>query len=147
MSKASAFVLAVLVTLPLAAAPPKPAPQEVRYGFLFSGNRAGEAVATVEANGDRVYTFEFNDRGRVPSLRPPGHHEAPGTRGGAGRDLAGHAATRGKRAVVWRKRAAAADDGEMSRDNGPSSGENAPPLRTTRRRLRTTRRCLEKTVP
>ena len=66
MSKASAFVLAVLVSLPLAAAPPKSAPQEVRYGFLFSGNRAGEAVGSVEANGDRVYTFEFNDRGRGP---------------------------------------------------------------------------------
>jgi amidohydrolase family protein len=66
MSKASAFVLAVLVSLPLAAAPPPPAPHEVRYGFLFSGNRAGEAVGSVEANGDRVYTFEYNDRGRGP---------------------------------------------------------------------------------
>ena len=65
MPRASAFVLALLASLPLAAAPPA-APQEVRYGFLFSGNKAGEAVSRVEADGGRVFTFEFNDRGRGP---------------------------------------------------------------------------------
>jgi hypothetical protein len=67
MSKVSALGL-LLASLPLAAAAPAPqaAPQEVRYTFLFSGNKAGEAVSRVEANGERLYTFEFNDRGRGP---------------------------------------------------------------------------------
>ncbi len=42
-------------------------PREIHYGFLFSGNRAGSAASRVEADGTRVYTFEFNDRGRGPS--------------------------------------------------------------------------------
>ncbi|HEY7213417.1 MAG TPA: amidohydrolase family protein [Thermoanaerobaculia bacterium] len=56
----------LLAALPLAAAAPQPAPREVRYNFLFAGNKAGEAVSRLEANGERVYTFEFNDRGRGP---------------------------------------------------------------------------------
>jgi imidazolonepropionase-like amidohydrolase len=39
-------------------------PKEIHYGFLFSGNRAGSAASRVEADGTRVDTFEFNDRGR-----------------------------------------------------------------------------------
>lgn len=42
-------------------------PQEIHYGFLFSGNRAGSASSRVEEDGTLVYTFEFNDRGRGPS--------------------------------------------------------------------------------
>ncbi|HEV8580164.1 MAG TPA: amidohydrolase family protein [Thermoanaerobaculia bacterium] len=66
MPKFSALFFLALASLSLIATAPSPAPQEVRYGFLFSGNRAGEAVSRVEANGERVYTFEFNDRGRGP---------------------------------------------------------------------------------
>ncbi|HEV2851569.1 MAG TPA: amidohydrolase family protein [Thermoanaerobaculia bacterium] len=57
--------LAVLVLTALVSATPALA-QETRYPFLFSGNRAGEAVSRVEPDGTRVYTFEFNDRGRGP---------------------------------------------------------------------------------
>src|SRR5687767_12577244 len=60
MSKLRALVLAALVSLTPAFA------QETRYAFLFAGNPAGEAVSRVEADGTRVYTFEFNDRGRGP---------------------------------------------------------------------------------
>src|SRR5262245_27110536 len=66
MSRLRILCLVLLAALPLAAADPPPAPQEVRFIFLFSGNKAGEAVSRVEANGERVYTFEFNDRGRGP---------------------------------------------------------------------------------
>ncbi|HKI05521.1 MAG TPA: amidohydrolase family protein [Thermoanaerobaculia bacterium] len=68
MPKSRVFVLAALAPLILAHASPAatPAPKEVRYGFLSSGNPAGEAVTRFEANGERVYTFEFNDRGRGP---------------------------------------------------------------------------------
>jgi imidazolonepropionase-like amidohydrolase len=41
-------------------------PSATRYVLLLSGNRAGEAVTRVEPGGERVYTFEFNDRGRGP---------------------------------------------------------------------------------
>jgi imidazolonepropionase-like amidohydrolase len=44
-----------------------PEEREIHYGFLFSGNRAGSAASRVEPDGTRVYTFEFNDRGRGPS--------------------------------------------------------------------------------
>src|SRR5262245_32333409 len=62
MRSLHAFLVLFLAAFSLAAADP----QEVRYGFLFAGNRAGEAVSRVEAGGERVYTFEFNDRGRGP---------------------------------------------------------------------------------
>src|SRR5882724_3554752 len=39
-------------------------PEEIHYGFLFSGNRAGSGSSRREADGTRVYSFEFNDRGR-----------------------------------------------------------------------------------
>jgi len=66
MSRLRTLCLVLLAALPLGAASPEPAPQEVRYTFLFSGNRAGEAVSHVAASGESVYTFEFNDRGRGP---------------------------------------------------------------------------------
>jgi imidazolonepropionase-like amidohydrolase len=66
MSRARAFFVVLLAILPLTAAAPQPAPQEVRFNFLFSGNKAGEAVSRLGANGERVYTYEFNDRGRGP---------------------------------------------------------------------------------
>ena len=43
------------------------APDEIHYGFLFSGNHAGSAVTRVEKDGTLVCTFEFNDRGRGPN--------------------------------------------------------------------------------
>jgi imidazolonepropionase-like amidohydrolase len=45
----------------------RPGAREIHYGFLFSGNRAGSASSRVEPDGTRVYTFEFNDRGRGPN--------------------------------------------------------------------------------
>ncbi len=42
-------------------------PQEIHYGLLFGGNRAGSAASRVEEDGTLAYTFEFNDRGRGPS--------------------------------------------------------------------------------
>ena len=60
MSKLHAFLLATVLCVPTIHA------QETRYAFLFAGNPAGEAVSRVEADGTRVYTFEFNDRGRGP---------------------------------------------------------------------------------
>jgi imidazolonepropionase-like amidohydrolase len=41
-----------------------PEPEEIHYGFLFSGNPAGSASSRVEADGTVVEAFEFNDRGR-----------------------------------------------------------------------------------
>ncbi len=43
-----------------------PAPGEIRYGFLFSGNLTGSATTRRDADGSLVCTFEFNDRGRGP---------------------------------------------------------------------------------
>ncbi len=63
MPKLHALVLAALVSLSPAVAQDT---QETRYAFLFAGNPAGEGVSRVEADGTRVYTFEFNDRGRGP---------------------------------------------------------------------------------
>lgn len=60
MSKLCAFLLATVLSLSSVHA------QETRYAFIFAGNQAGEAVSKVEANGSRVYTFEFTDRGRGP---------------------------------------------------------------------------------
>src|SRR5947199_178884 len=40
--------------------------QETRYTFLFSGNKAGSLVTRVQPDGERICTFEFNDRGRGP---------------------------------------------------------------------------------
>ncbi|HEX3557160.1 MAG TPA: amidohydrolase family protein [Thermoanaerobaculia bacterium] len=57
-------ILALLAGLAPAAG--AAAPQEVRYTFLFSGNKAGSLVTRVEPDGERVCTFEFNDRGRGP---------------------------------------------------------------------------------
>jgi hypothetical protein len=42
-------------------------PEEIHYGYLFSGNRAGSASSRQEADGSRVYSFEYNDRGRGPN--------------------------------------------------------------------------------
>jgi hypothetical protein len=42
------------------------AAQEVKYVFILAGNLAGVAVSKLEADGTRVYDFEFNDRGRGP---------------------------------------------------------------------------------
>jgi hypothetical protein len=60
MSKLRAFAIAALLSLSSVHA------QETRYVFLFAGNPAGEAVSRVEADGTRVDTFEFTDRGRGP---------------------------------------------------------------------------------
>src|SRR5436853_5544356 len=57
-------ILALLAGLAPAAG--APAPQETRYTFLFSGNKAGLLVTRVQPDGERVCTFEFNDRGRGP---------------------------------------------------------------------------------
>jgi imidazolonepropionase-like amidohydrolase len=56
----------VLVVLAVLAIPSPAAGQETRYTFLFSGNKAGTAVTRILPDGERVFTFEFNDRGRGP---------------------------------------------------------------------------------
>ncbi len=43
-------------------------PEEIHYGFLFSGNRAGSGSSRREGDGTRVYSFEFNDRGRGSNI-------------------------------------------------------------------------------
>jgi hypothetical protein len=63
MLKTCVHVLAVLAAL---AIPSSAAGQETRYTFLFSGNKAGTAVTRILPDGERVFTFEFNDRGRGP---------------------------------------------------------------------------------
>jgi len=68
MLKACVHVLAVLVVLAALAVPSPAAGQETRYTFIFAGNKAGTAVTRVLPDGERVFTFEFNDRGRGPSL-------------------------------------------------------------------------------
>lgn len=39
---------------------------EVRYTYLFSGNKAGEATTRAVSPGEWLFTFEYNDRGRGP---------------------------------------------------------------------------------
>jgi hypothetical protein len=53
---------------PAAAAAPAARAGESRYLFLLAGNRAGNATSHLGANGEHVYTFEFNDRGRGSKL-------------------------------------------------------------------------------
>jgi hypothetical protein len=57
-----ALALGGAVQLSRAAEPP-----EIRYVFLFGGNRAGAATARAVSDREQVFTFEFNDRGRGPS--------------------------------------------------------------------------------
>lgn len=70
MFKLQAFLLAVAFSLTAAFAAgqtsEKGGAKETRYGFILAGNPAGEAVSRIEPDGSRVYTFEFNDRGRGP---------------------------------------------------------------------------------
>ena len=40
----------------------------VRHTVILSGNRAGVQTATIDADGVREITFEFNDRGRGPKI-------------------------------------------------------------------------------
>ncbi|MEA2603743.1 MAG: hypothetical protein QOF89_4735 [Acidobacteriota bacterium] len=63
MLKTFTHVLAVLCVL---SSPAFAAGQETRYTFLFAGNKAGTAVTRIQPDGERVFTFEFNDRGRGP---------------------------------------------------------------------------------
>ncbi len=63
MLKTCFKVLAALVVLAL---PAFAAGEETRYTFIFAGNKAGTAVTRVLPDGERVFTFEFNDRGRGP---------------------------------------------------------------------------------
>jgi imidazolonepropionase-like amidohydrolase len=41
---------------------------QARYLFLLASNRAGTATSALGSNGERLYTFEFNDRGRGSKL-------------------------------------------------------------------------------
>ena len=41
---------------------------ELKYTVLLMGNRAGSAATAAPSKDERVYTFEFNDRGRGPKL-------------------------------------------------------------------------------
>ena len=43
-------------------------PQPLRYAVIFGGNRAGTATSAAGEPGEKVFTFEFNDRGRGPKL-------------------------------------------------------------------------------
>ncbi|HYX23644.1 MAG TPA: hypothetical protein VFC23_05780 [Thermoanaerobaculia bacterium] len=69
-SKLCLFILPLLAGLAptsgASGASGAPAPRETRYTFLFAGNKAGSMVTRVQPDGERVCTFEFNDRGRGP---------------------------------------------------------------------------------
>ncbi|HYU30736.1 MAG TPA: amidohydrolase family protein [Thermoanaerobaculia bacterium] len=61
------LIAPVLLALALCGAAAPSAP-EVRYTFVLSGNRAGSATAQTVSDREQVFTFEFNDRGRGPSI-------------------------------------------------------------------------------
>lgn len=60
--------LAPAILLFLAARRAPAAAPELKYTVLLMGNRAGSAATSAPAKDERVYTFEFNDRGRGPRL-------------------------------------------------------------------------------
>lgn len=45
---------------------PSSGPAEIRYVFLFGGNPAGKGSTRIVSDRERIYEFEFNDRGRGP---------------------------------------------------------------------------------
>ncbi|MFY9822398.1 MAG: amidohydrolase family protein [Thermoanaerobaculia bacterium] len=65
MLKACAPLLLALAVLSSPAAEAAASP-EVRYTFLFAGNKAGTQVTRTEPGGELVCAFEYNDRGRGP---------------------------------------------------------------------------------
>lgn len=68
-TRAFALILFAAFALALtrcASAPPTPSASETRYTFLLAGNKAGTAVTRAPSPGERVFDFEFNDRGRGP---------------------------------------------------------------------------------
>ncbi|HSN89218.1 MAG TPA: hypothetical protein VL025_20805, partial [Thermoanaerobaculia bacterium] len=70
MKNARALALTLLAGLALtrcASTPPAtPQGDETRYTFLLAGNKAGAAVTRSPSLAERVFDFEFNDRGRGP---------------------------------------------------------------------------------
>ncbi|HSF39564.1 MAG TPA: amidohydrolase family protein [Thermoanaerobaculia bacterium] len=70
MKNARALALTLLAGLALtrcASTPPAaPKGDETRYTFLLAGNKAGAAVTRSPSSAERVFDFEFNDRGRGP---------------------------------------------------------------------------------
>ncbi len=67
MSTAFRHLIApALLALALGGAAGRPAP-EVRFAFLFGGNRVGAATLRNVSDREQVFTFQFNDRGRGPS--------------------------------------------------------------------------------
>ena len=68
MKNALALILFAALTLANCATAPPPAAEasETRYTFLLAGNKAGSAVTRTPSPEERVFDFEFNDRGRGP---------------------------------------------------------------------------------
>ena len=66
MRQARVHLPAVLALLVVLSSPAFAAGEETRYTFLFAGNQAGTAVTRILPDGERVFQFEFNDRGRGP---------------------------------------------------------------------------------
>jgi hypothetical protein len=69
---------------PPAASPVPPLPQDVpatatRYSVLSAGNRAGDMAVWTTPDGKRHVHFQFNDRGRGPSIRTVMQVAADGT--------------------------------------------------------------------
>ncbi|HJX29129.1 MAG TPA: hypothetical protein VJ885_14565, partial [Thermoanaerobaculia bacterium] len=59
------LVLGCLCLVPKAAQAADAA-AEVRYTYLFSGNKAGEATTRAVSAREWIFNFEYNDRGRGP---------------------------------------------------------------------------------
>jgi imidazolonepropionase-like amidohydrolase len=68
----AALAATLAVTAPAAAQPaaapaaPAKATGEVRYVYVTQGNRSGSGTSRDGEGGERIFTFEFNDRGRGP---------------------------------------------------------------------------------
>ncbi|HEX2222771.1 MAG TPA: amidohydrolase family protein [Thermoanaerobaculia bacterium] len=60
-------ILSACGSAPPAAAPAKD-PEETRYTYILSGNRAGSATSRPSPGGWWTSSFEYNDRGRGPKL-------------------------------------------------------------------------------
>lgn len=58
------FLALSLLLAPAAA----PAGEVIRYSIQLSGNPAGSASTTLVSEGERLYHYEYNDRGRGPAV-------------------------------------------------------------------------------
>ena len=61
-------MISMVATVPARAAPPAPDHLEIRHSVLLAGRPSGFQTSRRSADGEWHFVFEYNDRGRGPSL-------------------------------------------------------------------------------